>query len=173
MALTAVPAAANGSHIAVTAKEDGCPGDKTFCFEVVFHGSQSLVAGEIVTVALTNDAANSSPHNLCVTFGASDPAHRATNQAGAKCTSGDVDPGASADFMLTVPEDKEKAYYWCHVPGHEQLGMWGDWQVLGMSKSDNMVPPEDDGKSGAPGFGVPLALLAAVAVVAARPRRSA
>ena len=174
--IVAPPAAAsegdNFTHVVVNATEDGCPAGKTFCFDATVHGE--ITDGETIEVAFTNLAANSSPHNFCFVIGDDyDPLHKDSQPVADQCTEM-LQPGDSAELTIVLPTGAMDTYFWCDVAGHETLGMWGEWDVMGISVDEEETTGDDDeeGTEDTPGLAVGVLLLGAglVALVGSRRR---
>lgn len=162
-------------HVTATAQESGCPGERTFCWETEMDGSIS--AGDNVKVTVVNPQESSSEHDFFATWGAYDQEHQDTEPGNDSAgTNGSIAPGEETSFNFTVPDDAETLYYWCDISGHEQLGMYGTWNVTasdgGHDHGDHPHDDDttdgggsDDGQQSSPGVGL-LAALAGLALVA-------
>lgn len=164
----------SGATVDLLAKESGCSGGKTFCFDVELTGT--IEPGSTVTFNVEVASSAASPHNAYVTVEDDyDTDHTNTDSGAAEGNTADLDPGESASFTVEVPDDATELYYWCDVSGHETLGMWGTLAVGGSMTDggDGMDGGDgDDGNetSDSPNLGV-LAILAGTALAAFALRR--
>ncbi len=111
-AATTPAAAAASSSIALIALEDG---DSKYSYD---NSKPTAKAGEI-TVKLTNKAGNIRPH----TFSVQDASGKDILK------SERVQPGASMDFKVTLPEAGTYKIY-CNIMGHADKGQTGTLTVV-------------------------------------------
>jgi FtsP/CotA-like multicopper oxidase with cupredoxin domain len=83
----------------------------------------TLHDGDTVTVTFHNTDTQL-PHSFAVTTGKSDTAPVLFNSTTNPGTY--VQPGATATVTFTVNDNVGNNYYICVVPGHVDLGMWGN-----------------------------------------------
>jgi uncharacterized cupredoxin-like copper-binding protein len=86
----------------------------------------TLHDGDTVTVTLHNVDKTLS-HSFAVTTGKSDSATVLFNSETNLGTF--VAPGATATVTFTVTDNVGSYYYMCEVPGHVDLGMWGQCNI--------------------------------------------
>lgn len=113
------------TQLTIAAREaDDCPDGSSYCF-VVTEGDLSEL-GPNTTVRLTFVNEGTMIHNVAVTrLRDADPAHEETPMMGLFAGSDEEVPvNASQTFFFHIPADAGGVYLWCHVLGHEQLGMW-------------------------------------------------
>ncbi|MCA1812628.1 MAG: cupredoxin domain-containing protein [Halobacteriales archaeon] len=158
----AAPFAEAKGTVTATAKESGCP--KTFCFDV---SPATLTGGDDVTVNFNNPSGNTQ-HSFCVLIGAN---WKCAPEAPAY-----ANPGTSATVTFTAPASG-KVEYKCSVPGHDVLGMMGNFTVQGASANTGGTN-NTDGNTGetnpppkaSPSVGV-IAMVVGVGLLAVALRR--
>lgn len=139
--LALVAGSAAAATFTVSAKESGCPEPRSFCFDA---GADPVVpAGEPVTLVLKNQG--TTLHELvAVPADAADPAHAATPEDDAYGAVEDVEPGTEDSAEVTFPANVDRVYFYCALPGHEQLGMWFEARAVAGSegsRTDTPLPP--------------------------------
>lgn len=133
------------AQITLVAKEDGCPEDRTFCFELVERPDR-LGSGDEVNLSLRNDG--TSQHNAHVTNNSSaDPDHRDTPAGAAFANTTTIGSGETANITFTVHGD-EDLYIWCDMTGHEAAGMWGTVPVADQTADDRTQGNQTDETNG-------------------------
>jgi MYXO-CTERM domain-containing protein len=110
--------------LTVEARESGCP--QAYCFVVTQGSLDDLAPGVEVNVHFINLEDNAAEHEFVVTTSdQADSNHAATSEDDAIAESEEgMAPGTEDNITFTVPDDAPGVYFWCGVPGHEQLGMW-------------------------------------------------
>lgn len=118
----AAPAPGMGAPTTIVAKESGCPGGKTFCFD---PASLEVGGGQLPFI-LDNSRAQQ-PHNLCFDV-------KGTISCAPGPSRNDYAPAGSTNATVTVTFNEAGRFpYWCDVPGHRLLGMEGNITVSGAS----------------------------------------
>lgn len=150
LAAAAGAAAHGGGHesaptrLRLAAREGAaCTGEASMCFTVEEGSLDEVKPGKLLRLELENEGTVG--HNVAV--GGLSEAHQAgrdTPVSAAVASTPTVEPGGNATVLVRAPSDPSGAYLWCHVAGHEAMGMWIEVPYENASQ-----PAAHDGPQGA------------------------
>ncbi|HEV8360861.1 MAG TPA: hypothetical protein VGR28_10445 [Candidatus Thermoplasmatota archaeon] len=150
------------SAVTIHPKESGCPPPATFCWDAA---NLTGTGGQTVTVELKNDG--QAPHSFCIQL--PDGEHCTENAQGG------TPAGGESEVELALPTQGGIFRYRCGVPGHDTLGMTGNWTVPPGAMQNNNTGNQNNGTTNPPPKSSPtvglVAIVAGVALLAIAVRR--